>query len=143
MDYDCDFIGTLDKDDYRFILGVKVPVHSLCPCSKEISAHGAHNQRGIIKARLYYSGDILWIEDVVKMLENEGSCPIYPLLKREDEKYVTETAYSNPKFVEDILRDVIISLRKNKNIKWFSVECEDFESIHNHSAFAFQEETEK
>lgn len=140
LDYDCEFTGILDRNAFIFILGVDVPIHALCPCSKEISSFGAHNQRGLIKARVHYKGPILWIEDLVGLLEGQASSPVYPLLKREDEKYITEQAYKNPKFVEDILRDVVLALRKKKKIKWFESECLDFESIHNHNAFAYQEE---
>jgi GTP cyclohydrolase I len=137
MDYDCEFTGRLDKK-FTFILGLNVPILTLCPCSKEISRYGAHNQRGIIKLKIQYTGRIIWIEDLVAELEKQGSTPIYPLLKRDDEKYITEKAYENPKFVEDVIRDVIIALRKFKTITWYEIECEDFESIHNHSAFAYQ-----
>ena len=145
MGYDCSFEGILDikdaKEDYKFILGVKIPVTTLCPCSKEISQCGAHNQRAIISVKVSYDeGSHIWIEDLIKMVEACGSCEIYPLLKRPDEKFVTEKAYQNPKFVEDVLRDVVLSLRQNDVIKSFEVECEAFESIHNHSAWAYQSE---
>lgn len=146
MGYDCSFEGQLSdlgkKDEkYKFILGVKVPLTTLCPCSKEISDFGAHNQRAIVSVKISYNeNEHIWIEDLIKMIENCGSCEIYPLLKRVDEKYVTEHAYKNPKFVEDILRDVVLTLRENKVIKWFEVECEAYESIHNHSAWAYQVE---
>ena len=136
-------IECLFKADYRknekldFTMGVKVPVTSLCPCSKEISAYGAHNQRSIINAKIKYPhGNIIWIEDLIIAIENVASCPIYPLLKREDEKYVTEYAYNNPKFVEDILRDLVLSFRTFQGLSWFEIECENYESIHNHSAYA-------
>lgn len=145
MGYDCCFEGILGinegKEDYKFILGVRVPVTTLCPCSKEISQYGAHNQRAIITVRVSYNeGNHIWIEDLIKIIEKCGSSEVYPLLKRPDEKYVTEKAYSNPKFVEDVLRDVVLELRANKIINSFEVECEAFESIHNHSAWAFQSE---
>jgi len=141
LDYDCTFEGMLDGDDYTFILGVEVPVTICCPCSKEISLHGAHNQRAIIKARLRYRPDVMvWIEDLVSMLERQGSAEIFPLLKREDEKYVTERAYEAPKFVEDVVRDVVGLLRADPRVTWFQVTCESLESIHNHSVYAFQEE---
>ncbi|MBI2251873.1 MAG: GTP cyclohydrolase I FolE2 [Armatimonadetes bacterium] len=140
LDYDCEFIGFLNKSNYRFVLGVSVPITALCPCSKVISRFGAHNQRGFIHARVEFSKGFLWIEDLVNLLEEQGSSPVYPLLKRADEKHLTERAYQNAKFVEDILRDAILVLRKNKKILWFQIECEDFESIHNHSTFAYQEE---
>lgn len=139
MSYDCFFEGTLDENDYKFFLGVKVPVTTLCPCSKEISNYGAHNQRAIVSVKVSYEQDEhIWIEDIIKMIENCSSCDLYSLLKREDEKYVTEHAYNNPKFVEDVLRDVVLELRNNEAIDSFEVECESIESIHNHSAWAYQ-----
>ncbi len=146
MSYDCMFEGIMSNpggknENYKFILGVKVPLTTLCPCSKEISECGAHNQRAIVSVRVSYDENShIWIEDLVKLVEKCGSCEIYPLLKRPDEKFVTEKAYSNPKFVEDILRDVVLTLRENKLINSFEVECEAFESIHNHSAWAYQSE---
>lgn len=146
MNYECSFEGILNNygqnEDYKFILGVKVPVTTLCPCSKAISQYGAHNQRALISVKVSYdeSKNQIWIEDLVKMVEECASCEIYPLLKRPDEKFVTEKAYENPKFVEDILRDVVIKLRENDIVKSFEVECEALESIHNHSAWAYQKE---
>lgn len=137
LDYNCEFTGVLDGKRHSFTMGVEVPVTSCCPCSKEISDYGAHNQRTMIRARVKFSSaGFLWIEELIQLLEAEGSCEIYPLLKRRDEKYVTEAAYGNPKFVEDILRDVVIALRNEPRVRWFEVECESMESIHNHSAFA-------
>lgn len=141
MGYDCSFEGVLDKDDYKFILGVAVPVTTLCPCSKEISDYGAHNQRTMVKTRISYNPDsMVWLEDLVQLIEKCGSSPVFPILKREDEKFVTEYAYNNPKFVEDVLRDVVSRLKNIKELNWFEVDCEAFESIHNHSAWAYQEE---
>lgn len=143
MGYDCSFEGQLDleKNSYSFILGVKVPVTTVCPCSKEISEYGAHNQRAIVTVRISYNEEsIIWLEDLVAIIEQCGSCPVFPILKREDEKYVTEAAYNNPKFVEDVLRDTVSSLKAIPQIEWYEVECEAFESIHNHSAWAYQEE---
>ena len=141
LDYDCRFEGALDGDEYTFTLGVEVPVTICCPCSKEISRHGAHNQRAIIRTRLRSRPDVMvWIEDLVAMLEQQGSAEIFPLLKREDEKLVTEKAYENPKFVEDVVRDVVSLLRADTRVIWFQVTCESLESIHNHSVYAFQEE---
>lgn len=146
MSYDCSFDGTLTNlggadENYKFTLGVKVPVTTLCPCSKEISMHGAHNQRAVISVKVSYDENShIWIEDLVDLIEKSGSCEIYPLLKRSDEKYVTERAYQNPKFVEDVLRDVVLKMRANEVITSFEVECEAFESIHNHSAWAYQAE---
>lgn len=146
MCYDCAFRSILNNygtnnESYKFILGVKVPVTTLCPCSKEISKYGAHNQRTIVSVNISYDrNEHVWIEDLISDIEECASCSIYPLLKREDEKFVTEKAYNNPKFVEDVLRDVIIKLRENLTIKEFEVECESMESIHNHSAWAYQKE---
>jgi len=146
MCYDCTFEGILDdwqeeNEEYRFYLGVEVPVTTLCPCSKEISNYGAHNQRAIVSVKVTYPEDEhIWIEDLVSAIEKTASSELYPLLKREDEKYVTEHAYDNPKFVEDVLRDVVLMLRNNDKIDSFEVECESLESIHNHSAWAYQME---
>lgn len=142
MGYDCSFIGVYSKDGaYKFYLGVKVPVTTLCPCSKEISEYGAHNQRAIVNAKISYDEEkIIWIEDLIELIESAGSCPLYPLLKRKDEKFVTEKAYNNPKFVEDVLRDVVLKFRNHKDINWFEVDIEALESIHNHSAWAYQKE---
>lgn len=146
MCYDCSFEGILsdygdEDEEYKFILGVKVPVTTLCPCSKEISDYGAHNQRAIVSVKVSYDRDEhIWIEDLIKMVEDNSSCGLYSLLKREDEKFVTEHAYNNPKFVEDVLRDVVLALRNNDIVDSFTVECESIESIHNHSAWAFQSE---
>lgn len=138
LDVDCVFSATLTQEkSFEFILAVNVPFTSLCPCSKEISAYGAHNQRGLMKVKIKYSsGKFIWIEDLVSLMEAQGSCPVFPLLKREDEKYVTEYAYENAKFVEDVLRDLVLSLRQQQYVTWFSIQCENHESIHNHSAYA-------
>ncbi len=144
LDYDCRFVGRKRAGEpLDFTLGVDVPFTSLCPCSKEISDYGAHNQRSICRVRVRFAPghDCILIEDLTSLVEAQGSSPIYPLLKRADEKYVTEAAYDNPKFVEDILRDNVLALRKLDGIAWFSVECENFESIHNHNAYASHEET--
>jgi len=138
LDVDCLFSAKLKKGKpLDFTLGVNVPFTSLCPCSKEISAYGAHNQRGLMKVKIkYHSEKFIWIEDLVTLMEAQASCPVYPLLKREDEKYVTEYAYENAKFVEDVLRDLVLSLREQTYISWFEIQCENYESIHNHSAYA-------
>ncbi len=142
MCYDCSFKGVIEEGIYKFILGVKVPVTTLCPCSKEISDNGAHNQRALISVKVSYDEDKqIWLEDLIELIESCASCPLYPLLKREDEKYVTEKAWDNPKFVEDVLRDVVIKLRNHPTVNEFEIECEAFESIHNHSAWAYQKET--
>lgn len=141
MAYDCSFEGRIYDGEYKFILGVQVPVTTLCPCSKEISDNGAHNQRAFITVKVSYDEDKhIWIEDLISLVEGCASCPVYPLLKREDEKFVTEKAWDNPKFVEDVLRDVVVKLREYEIVKEFEVECEAFESIHNHSAWAYQKE---
>ncbi len=141
MGYDCSFEGNLNKDKYQFILGIRVPVTTLCPCSKEISTNSAHNQRAIIKVKVSYDEtEHIWIEDLIETIENCGSCPVFPLLKRSDEKFVTEAAYNNPKFVEDVLRDMVTILREDEKINFFEVEIEAHESIHNHNAWAWQSE---
>ena len=139
---DCEFIGEIKRGErMKFTLGLVVPFTSLCPCSKEISDFGAHNQRSLCRAKLTFKDfNDVSIKNLVQLIEAQGSAQIFPILKREDEKFVTEAAYKNPKFVEDILRDVVIALRGVKNLSAFSVECENFESIHNHNAFAAHEE---
>lgn len=142
MSYECSFKGEISNNNYKFTLGVIVPVTTLCPCSKEISENGAHNQRAMVAVKVSYDENkgCIWLEDLIKSVEDCASCPIYPLLKREDEKFVTEKAWDNPKFVEDVLRDVVLKLRENKLVDEFEVDCEAFESIHNHSAWAHQKE---
>ena len=131
--------GTPCTDDESvIIIGVKVPINTLCPCSKEISKYGAHNQRGIVSVSLEFD-KLIWFEDIIADVESCASSPIYSLLKREDERFLTEHAYENPMFVEDVARCVAGILKKNKNIKWFRVEAENFESIHNHNAYAMIE----
>lgn len=137
MEYTCMLWGALN-DSVDICLGVVVPVTTLCPCSKEMSKKGAHNQRGIISIRVRFK-KFFWIEDVIKIAEKSASGEVYSLLKRPDEKFVTEKAYENPMFVEDIVRNVAQKLEKNPNITWFSVESENIESIHNHSAYALVE----
>ena len=134
MEYTCEFSATLGTE-FDFILGVKVPVTSLCPCSKELSQYGAHNQRSIMTVRVRYR-EFIWIEDLIELIEECGSSPVYSLLKREDEKFVTEKAYENPRFVEDMVREATQRLLAMENIAWFTVEAENFESIHKHSAYA-------
>jgi GTP cyclohydrolase I len=135
MDYDVTFTGGIEGGRQTFTMKVVVPVTSLCPCSKEISDYGAHNQRShvTIAAR---TREFVWIEDLVAYAECEASSELYGLLKRPDEKLVTERAYDNPKFVEDMVRDVAAHLNRDDRIEWYSVESENFESIHNHSAYA-------
>ena len=134
MEYRCQYTGTLgEKAD--FILGVEIPVTTLCPCSKELSDRGAHNQRSIVTIRIR-SKKLVWIEELIAYAESSASSPLYALLKREDEKAVTEHAYDNPMFVEDIVREISGRLDDDPRIRWYSVESENFESIHNHSAYA-------
>ncbi len=141
MEYRCRFRGSLSgKKD--FVLEISVPVTTLCPCSKEISRKGAHNQRGVVKVAMRFHG-FIWIEDIIKVVEMSASSPVYSLLKRPDEKYVTEHAYDNPRFVEDVVRDIASRLEKTKSIVWFSIEAENWESIHNHSAYAYLEKKVK
>lgn len=138
LDYDVTFIGEINNGEYHFTMKVLVPVTSLCPCSKKISERGAHNQRShvTITARTKSS---VWIEEVIRYAEEHASCELYGLLKRPDEKFVTERAYDNPKFVEDIVRDVAGELNRDERIEAYVVESENFESIHNHSAYALIE----
>ncbi|MDY0261348.1 GTP cyclohydrolase FolE2 [Syntrophotalea acetylenica] len=137
MEYRCCLRGTL-AETKDFVLAVEVPLTALCPCSKEISARGAHNQRSSVRVEVRMN-KFIWIEDLISWVEECGSAPVYALLKREDEKAVTEQAYDNPMFVEDIVRAVTLRLKATPEITWFRVECENFESIHNHSAYAMVE----
>ncbi len=134
LDYEVTFIGEIKDGDYSITVKVLVPVTSLCPCSKKISDYGAHNQRShvTITARI---NEFIWIEDLIRMVETQASSELYGLLKRPDEKYVTEHAYDNPKFVEDMVRDVAAQLNDEIRIDSYVVESENFESIHNHSAY--------
>jgi len=138
MDYDVTFVGEIAGGRPRFEMKVVVPVQSLCPCSKDISERGAHNQRSHITIRARTHG-FVWIEELVEYAERNASCELYGLLKRPDEKHVTERAYDNPKFVEDMVRDVAAALNADGRIEWYQVESENFESIHNHSAYALIE----
>ena len=138
LDYDVTFIGEINNGQYRFTMKVVVPVTSLCPCSKKISERGAHNQRSHVTITVRTSRSV-WIEEVVRYAEEQASCELYGLLKRPDEKFVTERAYDNPKFVEDMVRDVAAALNRDERIEAYVVESENFESIHNHSAYALIE----
>ncbi len=129
--------GSLPTRNARFFISIKVPVATLCPCSKAISEYGAHNQRGFVKVKVLYS-KFFWIEDVISMIEECASTPLYSVLKRKDEKFVTEHAYDNPRFVEDVVREVYLGLKK-MDFKWFTVEAETEESIHFHNAYACAE----
>jgi len=135
MDYNVAFIGEITGDKNVMTIKVVVPVTSLCPCSKEISQYGAHNQRSHVTLTVR-TNTFVWIEDLIDLVENQASCQLYGLLKRPDEKYVTEKAYENPKFVEDMVRDVAAKLNADDRIDAYVVESENFESIHNHSAYA-------
>ncbi len=135
MDYDVTFIGEIKAGEPIMWLKVVVPVTSLCPCSKEISNYGAHNQRSHVTVTLR-TASFMWIEEVIELVEREASCELYGLLKRPDEKFVTERAYENPKFVEDMVRDVAARLNSDDRVAAYVVESENFESIHNHSAYA-------
>ena len=135
MDYQVTFIGTIEDGKPQVLVKVLVPVTSLCPCSKNISDYGAHNQRSHITASVKMR-DFIWIEELIDIIEDVASCELYGLLKRPDEKYVTERAYDNPKFVEDIVRDVAVKFNEDDRIAAYTVESENFESIHNHSAYA-------
>jgi GTP cyclohydrolase IB len=142
MDYQCSFVGELNGGEIDFLVRVDVPVTSLCPCSKSISDYGAHNQRGVISVtvRSERGGDgvpqFIWIEELIDIAERSASAPVYPLLKRPDERHVTMQAYDNPVFVEDMVRNVAIHLQADPRVSWFHVNAVNHESIHNHSAFA-------
>jgi GTP cyclohydrolase I len=135
MDYTARFSATYEKEKIDFILTVVVPVTTLCPCSKAISVHGAHNQRGHVTFAVRFRKPI-WIEDLIQLVEGCASSELYSLLKRPDEKAVTERAYENPVFVEDLVRNVAVRSDQEDNITWYRVEAENFESIHNHNAYA-------
>ena len=137
MEYKCTFKGYLNKG-IDIVTIIHVPISTLCPCSKEISDFGAHNQRGIVTLQVRFK-KFIWIEDLIKLVEEAASSEVYSVLKREDEKFVTEKAYQNPMFVEDIVRDIALKLNDDSNITWFAVESENFESIHNHNAYAYIE----
>ena len=138
MDYEVTFAGEIRDGRSAMNLKVVVPVTSLCPCSKKISRYGAHNQRSHVTVNVRTRG-FIWIEDLIDLVEKEASCELYGLLKRPDEKYVTERAYENPKFVEDMVRDIAAKLNRDERVAAYSVESENFESIHNHSAYAMIE----
>ncbi len=135
MDYTARFDAAACEKEIDFVLTVKVNVTTLCPCSKAISIHGAHNQRGEVTVALRFSKTV-WIEDVIAMVESSASSELYSLLKRQDEKAVTERAYENPVFVEDLVRNVVLKLDAHPDVTWYKVEAENFESIHNHNAYA-------
>lgn len=142
MDYEVRFVIDTERDKGgTFTLTVKVPVTTLCPCSKAMSTHGAHNQRGIVTYSVRFSGAAVWIEDLIDLIEGCASCQVYSILKRPDEKFVTDHAYENPVFVEDLVRNIAVATEKYNAFSWYRVEAENFESIHNHNAYAMVERT--
>jgi GTP cyclohydrolase I len=141
--YECTYEGRISGESREFFVSVALPVTTLCPCSKAISEKGAHNQRGRVKIRIAYTA-FFWIEDIIALAEACASAPVYSVLKREDEQFVTRQAYDNPRFVEDVVREVYQALRGfraagSTPLRFFSVEAENFESIHNHNAYAYTE----
>ena len=142
LDYDVTLIGEIIEGEINVHIKVVVPVTSLCPCSKKISDYGAHNQRSHVTVSARTCG-FIWIEEIIDLVEEEASCELFGLLKRPDEKYVTERAYDNPKFVEDMVRDVAVRLNDDERVCAYTVESENFESIHNHSAYALIEHDKK
>ena len=135
LDYTVTFIGEIEDGVSNLKVRVLVPVTSLCPCSKKISAYGAHNQRSHVTVTVSIK-DFIWIEEIIDIVEKEASSELYALLKRPDEKHVTELAYDNPKFVEDMVRDIAVHFSNDDRVNEYTVESENFESIHNHSAYA-------
>jgi GTP cyclohydrolase IB len=142
MDYMIRYHAVVNKDKKDLIMTVIIPVKTLCPCSKNISKYGAHNQRGEVTVSVRFTNNV-WFEDIISIVEQSASSELFTLLKREDEKYVTEKAYENPVFVEDVVRNVVLKLKENPDILWYSVEAENFESIHNHNAYAMIESHEE
>ena len=140
MEYRCTFTDGTGSDE-DFVLSVQVPVTTLCPCSKEISEAGAHNQRAEVSLNVKFS-KFIWVEALIELIEQSASCELYSLLKRPDEKYVTEQAYKNPMFVEVVVRKVAVTVLKHPDITWFSAGVESFESIHKHSAYAYVDSNE-
>lgn len=134
MGYDCCFRAEAGEQT-DFITEIVIPVTTLCPCSKEISAYGAHNQRGYVTLQVR-TNEMVWIEDLIEMVESRASAPLYPVLKRPDEKFVTELAYDHPRFVEDMIREVAMGLDGDSRITWYAIEVENHESIHAHNAYA-------
>lgn len=135
MDYTARFNATACGKEIDFVLAIEVGVTTLCPCSRAISKYGAHNQRGVVTVQIR-SRKAIWIEDLIRMVESSASSELYSLLKRQDEKAVTERAYENPVFVEDLVRSVVVKLNAHPDVTWYKVEAENFESIHNHNAYA-------
>lgn len=135
MEYRCGFSATSGETE-DFVMTVDALVTTLCPCSKEISERGAHNQRGEVSVKLRTS-DMVWFEEVIELIEASSSCDLFPILKRPDEKFVTEKAYDRPRFVEDIVREVALALDRDERILSYEIEAENFESIHAHNAYAY------
>jgi GTP cyclohydrolase I len=135
MGYECGFFATQGPDGDDMVLYLNVPVTTLCPCSKEISAYGAHNQRGYVTVRVRPNG-FIWLEEIIDMIEAAGSAQLYPVLKRPDEKFVTEQAYNTPRFVEDMVREVSLAFDQEDRISSYEIEVENHESIHDHNAYA-------
>jgi len=138
MSYHCAYSGRVEADKREFYVKVEAPIQTVCPCSKAISEYGAHNQRGVVTVTVKL-GPFFWIEELLEIIEASGSSAVYSMLKREDEKFVTEQAYENPRFVEDVVREAYSALYALNKFPWFKVEAENFESIHNHSAYACAE----
>lgn len=138
MSYECSYEGRVSGEGHSFLVGVSVPVQTVCPCSKAISSQGAHNQRGLVTLKVAL-GPFFWFEDMIAIVEDSASSDLYTLLKREDEKYVTERSYDRPRFVEDLVREVYLKVDALGKFPKFSVEAENYESIHNHSAYAYVE----
>ncbi len=141
MEYICTFKGSVNKSK-DLIVGLSVPVTTVCPCSREISDFGAHNQRGEVRVQVRFKR-FIWIEDLIDLVEKSASSEVFSMLKRADEKFVTEKGYMNPMFVEDLVREIAVKLDADDNITWFSVDSENFESIHKHSAYAYIERDKK
>ncbi len=135
MDYQCSISGELEHGAFRMMMGVDAPVMTVCPCSLAIADQGAHSQRALVRIRCR-TKTFVWLEELIELAEQAGSSPVYALLKREDEKHVTEQAFDNPAFVEDVVRAAAQALAADSRITWYRVEAESLESIHNHSAFA-------
>jgi len=138
MEYICEYVGEVGDHRKDFYVGIRVPIATVCPCSLEISERGAHNQRGEVRVKLLFK-HFFWIEDIIRLVEDSGSSEVFTLLKREDEKFITDQAFARPRFVEDVVREVTAKLEALGDFRWFSVEAENFESIHNHSAYAYVE----
>ena len=139
MEYVCTFTGSVSRSKGRDLaIELRIPIATVCPCSKEISEYGAHNQRGEVRVSLRFK-KFLWIEDIIRLVEESTSCEVFSVLKRNDEKFLTEKGYENPMFVEDVVREIALKLEADPNITWFAIDTENFESIHNHSAYAYIE----